>query len=270
MHSRRRAVIADAGAGRCDCRPSWPTQQSTSRKRRRTRPTPPCTQPPSRATGTLADGSCHALAPDWQRLPIVEQHRRAVWRAWRQSSGRERTGKRGHAPPEPHSRSREHDEERTHHSPGAGRHRRYHCGARRGRARRFGKCERLVPAARDDGQGGVLPGLVHPLHRADRRHRAVLDGACDARKDRPQAPPSTEPMRSRRCACCRWCSAGCCGRSPGSGPTSSRSRYRLAYGTDKHEDYFSRWARRRWPASCRSMSWTTCATSSMGWPPRAR
>ena len=68
--------------------------------------------------------------------------------------------------------------------------------------------------------GIVLFWLVHVLPEkiAEKRHH-------------PQRTPST------RCACCRWCSAACCGRSPGCGRT--RSRWPTGrYGTEKHDDYY--------------------------------
>ncbi len=47
--------------------------------------------------------------------------------------------------------------------------------------------------------------------------------------------------------------------------------YRVAYGTDKHEDYYPRDGRgRRSPARCSSMRSRTCATNSTKWPPRGR
>ena len=78
-------------------------------------------------------------------------------------------------------------------------------------------------------------GLVRAVHRAGRRHRRVLARARAAREDRREAPPSADATRSRRCACCRSCSAACCGRSPGCGPTRSpsltaRLRHRQARG----------------------------------------
>ena len=63
-------------------------------------------------------------------------------------------------------------------------------GARVGRCSAAVQRARLVPAARDDGLGGDRAGLVHHRRRADRRHRAVLDGARAAGEDRAQAPPS--------------------------------------------------------------------------------
>ena len=47
-----------------------------------------------------------------------------------------------------------------------------------------------------------------------------------------------QTRRSRRCACCRSCSAGCCGRSRGCGPSRKPVGYKVAYGTDKHDDYY--------------------------------
>ena len=45
----------------------------------------------------------------------------------------------------------------------------------------------------------------------------VLDGARAAGEDRAQAPSSADGRDPSRCACCRWCSAACCGRSRGCG-----------------------------------------------------
>ena len=59
------------------------------------------------------------------------------------------------------------------------------------------------------------------VHRAGGRHRGVLAGAHPARRRSPSRSAIRRPRRSRSCACCRWCSAACCGRSRGCGPTAS-------------------------------------------------
>jgi hypothetical protein len=46
--------------------------------------------------------------------------------------------------------------------------------------------------------------------------------------------------------------------------------YRLAYGTEKHEDYFHKIGAKARGANCSSMSLPTCARSSTPWTPRAR
>ena len=45
-------------------------------------------------------------------------------------------------------------------------------------------------------------------------------------------------MRFTSCACSRSCSADCSGRSPGCGPTRVPVGHKLAFGTEKHEDYY--------------------------------
>ena len=120
----------------------------------------------------------------------------------------------------------------------------------------------LVPTADDDGQGGDGPGLVHRRRGADRRHRAViLDGARAAGKI-AHGGTTRRPTRSRRCACSRSSSAGCCGHWPGCGPTPSPPST-AAYGTEKHDDYFFGLRREgaRRPAR-RPFELSTCATSS--------
>ena len=74
-------------------------------------------------------------------------------------------------------------------------------------------------------------------------------GSCTCCRRRSRTSATTRSATaSRRCASCRSCSAACSGRSPGCGPTHARWRTALAYGTEKHEDYFvemQREARRR-------------------------
>ena len=97
---------------------------------------------------------------------------------------------------------------------------------------------RIVPAAGDDGCGGDLHRVVRHRHCADRRDRAVLAGAHPAREDRREAPPSAEARRSRRCACCRCVFGGMLWPIAWLWAYTKPVGYQLAYGTDKHEDYF--------------------------------
>ena len=56
-------------------------------------------------------------------------------------------------------------------------------------------------------------------------------GSCTSCRRGSRTSAITRSSRpSVRCACCRWCSAACCGGSPGSGPTPSRpaTRWRTA------------------------------------------
>ncbi len=46
--------------------------------------------------------------------------------------------------------------------------------------------------------------------------------------------------------------------------------YKMAYGTEKHEDYFHEMGEKAQAGSCSSMSLRTCARNSMRWTPRAR
>ena len=69
----------------------------------------------------------------------------------------------------------------------------------------------------------------------------ILPEKIAEKRHHPQA------MRSRRCVCCRWSSAACCGRSPGCGRTRRPVLYKMAYGADtvKHGTMSPRLKRQR-------------------------
>ena len=112
------------------------------------------------------------------------------------------------------------------------------------RRARSAACPGSVPVRRRARHRGRLAGPRRACHRADRRDRAVLAGPRAAGEDRAQAPPSRSATRSRRCACCRSCSAACSGRSRGCG--HSRSPWHTALPTAPTS---TRTTTTRWPRS---------------------
>ena len=94
-----------------------------------------------------------------------------------------------------------------------------------------------LAVARGRRQAGDLPRPLRHLRRAGRAHRPVLDGAHPAGEDRAQAAPSAVRGHPhavpavagvRRAALADRLAVG----------VLEAGGYKLAYGTDKHPDYF--------------------------------
>ena len=77
-------------------------------------------------------------------------------------------------------------------------------------------------------------------------------------------------MRFRPYACCRWSSAACCGRSPGCGPTPSRSVTRWPTAPRSTKSITTKCSRSFVPANCCARKRGTCAKSWRRWKPRVR
>ena len=87
------------------------------------------------------------------------------------------------------------------------------------------------------------------LRRADRRDRGLLARPRPAGEDRREASSPAAGRDQRRCACCRSCSAACCGRSRGCGRTRARSATGWRTAPTSTRTTSPRWATRRRPAS---------------------
>ena len=90
----------------------------------------------------------------------------------------------------------------------------------------------------------IVLAWVVMVARAGHRHRPLLDGARAAGEDRAQAPPPAAQAIKTLCLLSLvfggllWPIAWLWAYTRPVG-------YRLAYGTDKHEDYFARWREQR-------------------------
>ena len=142
-------------------------------------------------------------------------------------------------------------------------------GRRARRAARACDCARLVPV----GRGARHRRRLDRDHRADRgarrRDRGVLAGPilpekiAEKRHHPQKAAINTLCLLSLFFGGLLWPMAWLWAYTRPIG-------YRMAYGTDKHEDYTSRWARRPRTGSCSPQRSRTCAQNSTPWRPAAQ